>query len=231
MLKPGQHQSWIGFAMAYHLVHDFDMAQSVLEEYRKTQQERPTPLPDKPYDNEHSEFLLYQNLVLREAQQYEDALRHIQVHEKSIYNKLAVAEIKCDLYLRLNSNDRAETLLRDLIERNTEHKKYYYMLEKCLNLTNIDEKSKFYENLVDKYPKADAPKQIQLQFLTGEPFVRAISAYLQRGFQKGVPSLFQSVKFLYAVPDKVRVIDSLLQSQLNNISQCGTFDASTGTFH
>ena len=62
-----------------------------LEEFRKTQQDRPAPAPDKPYDNEHSEFLLYQNLVLREAEQYEDALRHIQIHEKDIYNKLTIS--------------------------------------------------------------------------------------------------------------------------------------------
>ena len=69
--------------------------------------------------------------------------------------------------MRLDTFDRAETILRDLIERNPENKKYYYMLEKCLNLTNIDEKTKLYENLIEKYPKADAPKQICLQFLTG----------------------------------------------------------------
>jgi N-alpha-acetyltransferase 15/16, NatA auxiliary subunit len=153
--------------MSYHLLGDFDMAQSVLEEYRKTQQERPAPVPDKPYDNEYSEFLLYQNLVLREAEQYDEALRHIQIHEKDIFNKLVVAEIKYDLHMRLNSDDRAETILRDLIDRNAENKKYYYMLEKCLHLTDIDEKSKFYANLIEKYPRADAPKQIQLQFLTG----------------------------------------------------------------
>ena len=166
-LKPGQRQSWIGFAMSYHLLKDYDMAQSVLEEFRKTQQDRPAPAPDKLYDNEHSEFLLYQNLVLREAEQYEDALRHIQTHEKDIYNKLALAEIKYDLHMRLGAFDRGETILRDLIERNPENKKYYFMLEKCLNLTNIDEKSKLYENLIEKYPKADAPKQICLQFLSG----------------------------------------------------------------
>ena len=154
--------------MSYHLLGDFDMAQSVLEEFRKTQQERPASTPDKPYDNEHSEFLLYQNLVLREAEQYDDALRHIQVHEKEIFNKLVLAEIKYDLHMRLNANDRAETILRDLIDRNAENKKYYYALEKCLHLTGMDEKSKLYENLIDKYPKADAPKQIQLQFLTGK---------------------------------------------------------------
>lgn len=166
-LKPGQRQSWIGFAMSYHLLGDYDMAQSVLEEFRKTQQDRPTPQSDKQYDNEHSEFLLYQNCVLREGGQYEEALKHIQTHEKDIYNKLTLAEVKYDLYMRLGTNDRAETILRDLIERNVENKKYYYMLEKCLHLTNIDDKTKLYENLIEKYPRADAPKQIRLQFLTG----------------------------------------------------------------
>jgi len=156
--------------MSYHLLGDYDMAQSVLEEFRKTQQDRPAPSSDKPFDNEHSEFLLYQNLVLREAEQYEDALRHIQIHEKDIYNKLVLAEIKYDLYIRLKTFDRAETILRDLIERNPENKKYYFMLEKCLHLTNSDEKTKLYENLIEKYPRADAPKQICLQFLTGQFF-------------------------------------------------------------
>jgi len=64
--------------MSYHLLGDYDMAQSVLEEFRKTQQDRPAPLPDKPYDNEHSEFLLYQNLILRESRQYEEALENIR---------------------------------------------------------------------------------------------------------------------------------------------------------
>lgn len=166
-LKPGQRQSWIGFAMAYHLLGDYDMAQSVLEEYRKTQQDRPAPSPDKIYDTEHSEFLLYQNLVMRDAKQYEEALRHINIHEKDIFNKLAVAEIKYDLHMRLNANDRAESILRDLIDRNAENKKYYFTLEKCLNLTSTEEKAKLYESLIEKYPRADAPKQIQLDFLTG----------------------------------------------------------------
>ncbi|CAF0802062.1 unnamed protein product [Rotaria sp. Silwood1] len=228
-LKPGQRQSWVGFAMSYHLLGDYDMAQSVLEEFRKTQQDRPAPSPDKPYDNEHSEYLLYQNLVLRESGQYEDALRHIQVHEKDIYNKLALAEIKYDLYMRLGTNDRAETILRDLIERNVENKKYYYMLEQCLHLTDIDDKTKLYENLIEKYPKADAPKQISLQFLTGEPFAKAVGSYLQRGLQKGVPSLFQSVKFLYTTPEKVQTVDTLLCTYLNNLIKYGTFEASSGT--
>jgi hypothetical protein len=72
--------------------------------------------------------------------------------------------------MRLGTNDRAEMILRDLIERNVENKKYYYMLEKCLNLTSIDDKTKLYENLIEKHSKADASKQIRLQVLIGNKF-------------------------------------------------------------
>ncbi|CAF4563896.1 unnamed protein product, partial [Rotaria magnacalcarata] len=44
----------------------------------------------------------------------------------------------------------------------------------------------------------------------------------------GVPSLFQSVKFLYATPEKIQLIDSLLNTYLNNLNQYGTFDVSSG---
>ena len=37
-LRPTQRASWIGFAMSYHLLHDYDMALKILEEFRKTQQ-------------------------------------------------------------------------------------------------------------------------------------------------------------------------------------------------
>jgi tetratricopeptide (TPR) repeat protein len=35
-LRPGQRASWIGFAMAYHLLHDYDNALQVLEDFRRT---------------------------------------------------------------------------------------------------------------------------------------------------------------------------------------------------
>lgn len=40
VLRPGQRASWIGYAMAYHLLEDYDMALNVLEEFRKTQMVR-----------------------------------------------------------------------------------------------------------------------------------------------------------------------------------------------
>ena len=36
VLRPVQRASWIGYAMAFHLLKDYNMAFWVLEEYRKT---------------------------------------------------------------------------------------------------------------------------------------------------------------------------------------------------
>ena len=62
---------------------------------------------------------------------------------------------------------------------------------------------------------------------SGDPFLKSIGLYLQRGFQKGVPSLFQSVKHLYAVPEKVQTIESLLTQYVENFQQHGTFQSSS----
>ena len=37
MLRPTQRASWIGYAMSYHLLDDYDTALKILEEFRKTQ--------------------------------------------------------------------------------------------------------------------------------------------------------------------------------------------------
>lgn len=39
-LRPAQRASWIGYAIAYHLLEDYEMAAKILEEFRKTQQVR-----------------------------------------------------------------------------------------------------------------------------------------------------------------------------------------------
>lgn len=39
-LRPAQRASWIGYAIAYHLLEDYEMAAKIIEEFRKTQQVR-----------------------------------------------------------------------------------------------------------------------------------------------------------------------------------------------
>lgn len=115
-LRPAQRASWIGYAIAYHLLEDYEMAAKIIEEFRKTQQVRlrccrcGISLPtcsnaavllqtslDK-VDYEYSELLLYQNQVLREANLHKEALEHLSNYEKQICDKLAVEETRgCSL--------------------------------------------------------------------------------------------------------------------------------------
>lgn len=36
-LRPTQRVSWIGYAMSYHLLKDYNIANNILEEFNKTQ--------------------------------------------------------------------------------------------------------------------------------------------------------------------------------------------------
>ncbi|KAI0212821.1 N-alpha-acetyltransferase 15, NatA auxiliary subunit [Lamellibrachia satsuma] len=122
VLRPAQRASWIGYAMAYHLLKDYDMALRVLEEYRKTQ-------TVKPFDYEHSEMLLYQNMVLREAGMTEDALKHLDAYDSQLVDRMTVKEIKAKLLVELGRPDEATTIYLQLIERNPASWEVYEGLE------------------------------------------------------------------------------------------------------
>ncbi|OXB74603.1 UNVERIFIED_CONTAM: hypothetical protein H355_013437 [Colinus virginianus] len=126
-LRPAQRASWIGYAIAYHLLEDYEMAAKILEEFRKTQQTS----PDK-VDYEYSELLLYQNQVLREAGLHKEALEHLCTYEKQICDKLAVEETKGELLLQLGRLEEAVDVYKGLQERNPENWAYYKGLEKAL---------------------------------------------------------------------------------------------------
>ncbi|XP_014645438.1 PREDICTED: N-alpha-acetyltransferase 16, NatA auxiliary subunit isoform X5 [Ceratotherium simum simum] len=124
-LRPTQRASWIGYAIAYHLLKDYDMALKLLEEFRQTQQ-----VPPNKIDYEYSELILYQNQVMREADLFQESLEHIETYERQICDKLLVEEIKgekfrelMDKFLRVNFSKGCPPLFTTL-------KSLYYNTEK-----------------------------------------------------------------------------------------------------
>uniref|UniRef100_A0A8C4E3T3 N-alpha-acetyltransferase 15, NatA auxiliary subunit a n=1 Tax=Dicentrarchus labrax TaxID=13489 RepID=A0A8C4E3T3_DICLA len=194
-LRPAQRASWIGYAVAYHLLEDFEMAAKIVEEFRKTQQTS----PDK-VDYEYSELLLYQNQVLREAGLYKEALDHLNNYEKQICDKLAVEETRGELLLKLDRPEEASEVYRRLQERNPENWAYYQGLEKAFN---IEERQKIYEDSWVKFPKGLVPRRLPLNFLTGEKFRECLDSYLRMNFSKGCPPVFTTLKSLYTDKEKV----------------------------
>ncbi|XP_017650261.1 N-alpha-acetyltransferase 16, NatA auxiliary subunit isoform X2 [Nannospalax galili] len=154
-LRPTQRASWIGYAVAYHLLKDYDMALKLLEEFRQTQQ-----VPLNKVDYEYSELILYQNQVMREADLFQESLNHIETYKKQICDKLLVEEIKGEMLLKLGRLKEASEVFKNLIDRNAENWCYYEGLEKALQL-----RKKFRE-LMDKFLRPNFSKGCPPLFTT-----------------------------------------------------------------
>ncbi|XP_030892436.1 N-alpha-acetyltransferase 16, NatA auxiliary subunit isoform X3 [Leptonychotes weddellii] len=154
-LRPTQRASWIGYAIAYHLLKDYDMALKLLEEFRQTQQ-----VPPNKIDYEYSELILYQNQVMREADLFQESLEHIEAYEKQICDKLLVEEIKGEMLLKLGRLKEASEVFKNLIDRNAENWCYYEGLEKALQL------SEKFRELMDKFLRVNFSKGCPPLFTT-----------------------------------------------------------------
>ncbi|XP_041046535.1 N-alpha-acetyltransferase 15, NatA auxiliary subunit a isoform X2 [Cetorhinus maximus] len=218
-LRPAQRASWIGYAIAYHLLEDYDMASKILEEFRKTQQASPDKI-----DYEYSELLLYQNQVLREGGMYKEALEHLDNHEKQICDKLAVEECQGELMLKLNRLKEAAEVYRRLLERNPENWAYYEGLEKALRPVNVEERLDVYENAWTKYPKGLVPRRLPLNFLSGEKFREVLDKYLRINFSKGCPPVFTTLKSLYNDKEKVSILEELVVGYETSLKSCNLFN-------
>ncbi|XP_023649340.2 N-alpha-acetyltransferase 16, NatA auxiliary subunit-like [Paramormyrops kingsleyae] len=223
-LRPTQRASWIGYAIAYHLLKDYDTALRLLEEFRKTQQ-----VPPNKIDYEYSELLLYQNTVMREANLFEESLKHIETYEKQICDQLMVEEIKGDMLLKLGKLTEAAGVYRHLIDRNTENWSYYAGLEKSLRPRTMEKRLQIYEDVGIRHPKAISLKRLPLSFLTGEIFRDRIDKYLRTNFSKGCPPLFTTLKSLYNDPGKVSVIHELVTGYEASLRTRGLFSPNGST--
>ncbi|CAK8697492.1 unnamed protein product [Clavelina lepadiformis] len=215
-LKPGQRASWIGYAIANHLLKDYMVAFKVLEEFGKTQQSQ-----DNQY--EHSELLLYQTDILVEAGLHQRALEHLEGNKDRIVDKLTWLETKGDLFIKLQNLDEAEEIFTDLVYRNPENHRYLKKLEEIVNPSTLEERLQLYQSVTTVFPKADSPKFIPVTFSTGSTFQNLIDKFMRSQLKRGVPPLFTSLKPLYSDPEKVRFITATVESYISSLESCEKF--------
>jgi len=216
-LRPTHKASWIGFAMSYHLLKDYDMALKILEEFRKTQKKT-------SYDYEYSELLMYQNMVIRESGDIAGALEHFDKHEKFICDKINMKETRGRYLLVLSRKEDAGAVYQDLLSRNPENHEYYRQLEAARSLATETERLGLYEEYQSKFPRATAPKRLPLNFLTGDNFDTQLYKYVTSALRKGVPPLFVDLKPLYNDADKKKQLETLFARLLNNLTEKSSFD-------
>ncbi|XP_055685528.1 N-alpha-acetyltransferase 15, NatA auxiliary subunit isoform X1 [Lutzomyia longipalpis] len=217
-LRPSQHASWIGFAMSYHLLGDFEMANSVLETLLQSQ------TPADTHDYKHSELLLYQNQILQESGQVEKAYKHLEDFAYQIVDKLAVKETMGELCLKMGRHSEAVPIYRELLQRNPENTMYYKKyVEACELLDKPTEQLDVYRQFQKEFPSSICPKRLPLDVASGEDFRQVVDEYLRRGLRKGVPPLFVNMRSLYAHPEKVETIERLVCGYYDSLQECGYF--------
>ncbi|KAI2852168.1 hypothetical protein CBS11350_646 [Aspergillus niger] len=206
--RPGFRQNWTALAIAHHLSGDLEEAEKVLTTYEET-----LKIPPPTSDMEHSEAVLYKNVIMAEAGKVEQALEHLEKVGHRISDVLAVMEMKADYLLRLDRKAEAEAAYIALLDRNPENSLYYDALVRAKDIPSDDHKAKkaVYDSWVEKFPRGDAARRIPLDFLEGDDFKQAADAYLQRMLKKGVPSLFANIKSLYSNPVKRDTVQELVE--------------------
>jgi len=212
--KPTNRQNWTALAVAYHLAGELKAAEDMLTTYEGTLKQTPPRT-----DTEHSEAVLYKNMIIEETGDLERALEHLDTIYKSNLDRTAVMETKARLLLKLGRKTEAEAVYRALINRNGENRLYYESLEGALGLqrSNKADHSKLaelYESFASHHERLNAARRIPLDFLTDEAFQSAADKYLHRMLSKGVPSTFTNIKGLYSDKQKRDVILGLVEGYL-----------------
>ncbi|XP_033327720.1 N-alpha-acetyltransferase 15/16 isoform X1 [Megalopta genalis] len=209
MLRPTQRASWIGFAISYHLLKDYEMALKILDTFRNFPMGYSSNV-QICYDYEHSELLLYQNMVIQESGECEQALKHLDKYSDQICDKVTVKETYGKLRLQLKQYEEAADIYKGLLDINPENTTYYTRLAEAERHAKPEETLVMLQDYEELFPRALAPRRLQLYYASGDEFKTLVDRYLRRGLHKGVPPLFVNLRSLYIDQQKVDIIQSLV---------------------
>ncbi|KAG3118952.1 N-terminal acetyltransferase A complex auxiliary subunit [Phytophthora idaei] len=250
-LKPNNRNNWIGFAIAHHLVGNYQMAIDIIEKYFSTLDGERVP------NYEDSEIYLYQNQLIEESGDAEKALAHLEENKSQITDTLAWRQKKGQFLLQLERYDEAREIFEELLEINFDNEEFHRG-EQCAILKREDlivakstpkkkaplpsevidfskEKNgaELEKALVDFYAEKKTTiganslisLRFPLDFTRGAEFKTYADVYLKRQLNKSVPSLGSDLKPLYADKDKVKTLEELILGYLKTLEAKKPLDA------
>ncbi|KAF4324399.1 hypothetical protein BBO99_00001638 [Phytophthora kernoviae] len=243
-LKPNNRNNWIGFAIAHHLVGNYQMAIDIIEKYFGT-------LDGEPVANyEDGEIYLYQNQLIEESGDIEKALAHLENNKDQITDTLFWRQKKGQFLLQLERYGDARDLFEELLEINFDNYEFHRGLQcailkrKDLFVSKATQQKKTplpsesFDFASEKYGEAlekdlakfyDEKKttigaesllslRFPLDFTRGAEFKKYADVYIKKQLNKNVPSLGSDLKPLYADKEKVEVLEELILGYLKTLA-------------
>lgn len=156
--------------------------------------------------------------MIQESGDYKSALKHLEDNQEQIVDKLTLKEHLGELNLKLQQNEKAANLYRQLIKRNPENTIYYEKLIEAKGLEPHDE-TDFYMMQTLLYPRAVPPKRLGLNKASDERFMILVDEYMRKALSKGVPPLFVDLRSLYHDTNKVNIIENLLLQYVESLKK------------
>ncbi|TYZ64401.1 hypothetical protein PybrP1_012364 [[Pythium] brassicae (nom. inval.)] len=237
-LKPNNRNNWIGFAIAHHLVGNYQMAIDIVDKYLSTLD------ASRGANYEDSEIYLYANQLIEESGDLARALQHLEDAKSMVIDTLAWRQKKAEFLLRLARFDDALAAFDELLAINLDNFEYHRgvqcALMKRADLFSVKDGGALPAARVDFSAEADGAAtvaaltafyaakaaadpasvtalRLPLDFTSGAAFATHADALLRRQLTKGVPSLGSDLKPLYADAAKVAAIETLLESYLTTL--------------
>ncbi|RKP06374.1 NMDA receptor-regulated protein 1 [Thamnocephalis sphaerospora] len=215
---------WIGFAIAFQLNGDHDLAIRVLKTYEDSMKIAP---PKGDY--EHSELLLYRNTLYEESGDLEGALADLDAIEDRVCDPISVLEKRGNLLQKLGQLGKAKATYRRLIDENPECRDYLVGYFACFgfpaDVTEDARSKQIVEEcalLADHHSRANLLRRFPLDYLHGDAFRTRASAYVRTMLRKGVPSLFVNLKPLYADSERAAIIEDIMLAQQKSLKENST---------
>ncbi|KYQ93570.1 tetratricopeptide-like helical domain-containing protein (TPR) [Tieghemostelium lacteum] len=236
--QPAQKGNWVGLILAYHLQGNYKQALVVLDKFNEV-------LDDKEKSGvSYSELILYKCMVIEESGDLDQVMQILKNDEKLILDKMWSKKKQAEILMKQKQPEKAEKIYRDLIKVNPDDYNIHRKLIECklgvtllgndmesLSVEQVAIVDKLYQDLKVSYPKSLLIQRLPLNYLkNAEQFRSELFNYVKVFLRKGIPSLFNSLKLLYKNPEKIAIIESLLNTEMESLKKSLTFsDASTTT--
>eukprot|EP00158_Paraphelidium_tribonemae_P006331 Partr_v1_DN27777_c0_g1_i2_m67387 putative NatA auxiliary subunit len=219
-LRPNQRAFWIGLAISYHLLRNYEHAIRVIDAFLDTEKDR----VDNSFDFDRSELLLFKNDILFQSGDLTRALDDLTVIQGQVCDPNAWLVRKGEILLKLERFGDARDVYARLMDRNCEMKPYaenlvYASRRADASLSEYD----IVSQLLVKYPRSHTLQKYQLVAAPVEKFGSVFGVYVKEMLRKGAPSLFVNIRILLEDEQKRNLIVEMCEAYRKNLEATGKF--------
>lgn len=224
MLKPGQMQHWVTLAVACYANRNYIGCLQAVETIITFNEDPQQKSGLKAY--EMSEVILLALRTYDKQGNYSEALAFYKKHEGKIVDPLMKTDVLGNIHRKLGNEVEAVDAYEKLLERNSTNLDTY---KKIISAKDIVLPEKISERMTEAYqsvlygllkeyatafPRVNAHHRVGLRYLWGDNFAEFLELYLRPLIIKGVPSVMESLKEFYVIPEKVTQIETYLNSAI-----------------